>query len=74
MCGLWYIEFMAKSTKTTGKSRVIGAKSFAAISAVEGLRLKGASKKRVASLRASELSPDERRAEVIRAYAGKGRR
>lgn len=67
---------MARTSKTAGKSasQVLGAKSFAAITAVEGLRLKGASKKRVATLRASELSPDERRAEVIRAYGGKGRR
>lgn len=50
-------------------ARVIGAKTFAAIAAVEGLRLSAASKKRIATLRASELSPDERRAEVLRAYA-----
>ena len=69
-------QSMAKSRKTAGKpaSRVIGAKSFAAIAAVEGLRLKGASKKRIATLRASDLSAEERRAEVISTYAGKGRR
>ncbi|MDX2289858.1 MAG: hypothetical protein NW217_13680 [Hyphomicrobiaceae bacterium] len=56
-------------------ARTLGAKTFAAIAAVEGLRLSASSKKRLASLRASELTPDERRAEVLRAYSPpKGRR
>jgi hypothetical protein len=74
---LRYDHSMAKASYKTGKraARVLGAKTFAAISAVEGLRLKGESKKRLATLRASDLSPAERRAEVVRAYAAiKGRR
>lgn len=69
---------MSKRTaRTSSKSaaRVLGAKTFAAIAAVEGLRLSASSKKRLAALRASELTPDERRAEVLRAYSSpKGRR
>jgi len=66
-----------RSTSKSSRSatRVLGAKTFAAIAAVEGLRLSATSKKRLASLRASELTPDERRAEVLRAYSPpKGRR
>jgi hypothetical protein len=47
---------------------VLGPKAFAAITAVEGLALSSASKRRLASLHASDLSDDERRAEIIRAY------
>ena len=63
---------MSKRTAPTAfkaKSRVIGSRAFAAITAVEGLRLSGASKKRLATLRESDLTPAERRAEVVRAYA-----
>lgn len=56
------------------KSRVLGAKAFAAICAVEGLRLSAASRKRLAVLKAAGLTTEERRAEVLRAYAGLGRR
>jgi hypothetical protein len=62
--------------KTKGQSpKVLGGKTFAAIAAVEGLRLSATSKKRLATLKASDLTPEERRAEVLRAYApAKGRR
>jgi hypothetical protein len=54
---------------------VLGGKTFAVIAAVEGLRLSATSKKRLAALKASDLSQDERRAEVLRSYsAPKGRR
>jgi hypothetical protein len=56
------------------KPRVLGAKAFAAITAVEDLRLSAVSRKRLQALKTSGLSPDERRAEVLRAYAGLGRR
>ena len=59
----------ASRTATKSTTRVLGAKTFAAMAAVEGLRLNAASKKRLAALRASELTPDERRAEVLRAYS-----
>ena len=51
---------------------VLGAKAFAAISAVEGLRLSASSSRRLKTLKASSLTADERRAEVLRAYAGLG--
>jgi len=66
-----------RPSKSASRSaaRVLGAKTFAAIAAVEGLRLNKTSKKRLAALKASSLSQDERRAEVLRAYsAPKGRR
>jgi hypothetical protein len=47
---------------------VIGTKAFAAITAVEGLKLSAASKTRLADLKAKGLNNDERRAEIIRAY------
>jgi hypothetical protein len=57
------------------QSRVIGAQAFAAITAVEGLRLSAAGEKRLAQLRTSNLTPKQRRAEVLRAYTPtKGRR
>ena len=52
-----------RSTKT-----VLGSKAFAAISAVESLALSAASKRRLASLRASNLSDEEGRAEIMHAY------
>jgi hypothetical protein len=59
------------SKKVSKNSRVvIGARSFAAISAVEGLRLGKASKKRLDELNADpSLTPKQRRAEVLRAYS-----
>ena len=51
-------------TRRNSKS-VIGPKAFAAISAVEGLKLSAKSKSR---LEAKGLSNDERRTEIIRAY------
>ena len=60
---------MPKQSATKAGTRIIGSRAFAAITAVEGLRLSAASKKRLAGLRASALTPAERRAEVVRAYA-----
>ena len=60
---------------TRDQARVLGPEVFAAIAAVEGLHLTAASKKRLTALRASSLTQDERRAEIISAYATpKGRR
>jgi hypothetical protein len=49
------------------RSYVLGRKTFAAISAVEGLKLSPAGSRRMK--KTGHLSPDQRRAEVIRAYA-----
>jgi hypothetical protein len=54
------------------KSRVLGIKTFGAISAVEGLHLSADSKKRVEALLTRKLTPDARRAEIVRVYSGKG--
>ena len=54
--------------------RILGAKTFAAITAVEGLSLSADSKKRVDALLSGTLSPDARPAEVVRAYKGKSGR
>ena len=57
---------MKKASKvpTTRNGATLGRSAFAAISAVEGLKLSGAGRKRVSS----PLSLDERRAEVLSAY------
>jgi hypothetical protein len=51
----------------TARSYVLGRKTFAAISAVEGLKLSPAGSRRMK--KTGHLTPDQRRAEVIRAYA-----
>jgi hypothetical protein len=61
------------NTRATA-SRILGAKAFAAMSAVEGLRLAPSSKKRLDDMEERKLSPAQKRAEVLRAYApGKSR-
>jgi hypothetical protein len=54
--------------KHSATKTALGAKTFAAITAVEGLKLSAESKKRLTSLKASGLTNDLRRAEVLRAY------
>jgi hypothetical protein len=56
-----------RMTRRSSKS-VIGSKGFAAITAVEGLKLSAASKNRLSNLKAKGLSNEELRAEIIRAY------
>jgi hypothetical protein len=51
----------------------LGDKTFAAISAVEGLKLSRTSTKRLNTLKQKKLTPAQKRAEVLRAYVGKGR-
>lgn len=58
---------MSKTTKTS-KQFVIGGVKFAAITAVEGMSLKPASKARLEGLHARGLSQDEKRREIIKAY------
>jgi hypothetical protein len=50
------------------KKFVLGSKSFAAITAVEGLKLRSDSEERLE--RTSCLTQEQRRAETIRAFAG----
>jgi hypothetical protein len=74
---LWYnLNMKSGSPKSPSlrQSHVLGPRKFAAITAVEGLRLSREGKERLASTKADKLTPDQRRAEVIRAYSGrKGR-
>lgn len=57
----------SKSSRT--KNTVLGARAFKAITAVEGLSLSVASKKRLQHLQKDKtLSPAERRDAVVRAY------
>ena len=50
------------------RARTLGRKALAAITAVEGLQLSPASRKRLKELKAANLSPEERRAAILRAY------
>jgi hypothetical protein len=59
----------AASQTVQGKRYVLGSKSFAAISAVEGLSLRPESEQRLE--RTERLSPAHRRAATIRAFAGR---
>ncbi|MDP3738346.1 MAG: hypothetical protein Q8R02_13205 [Hyphomonadaceae bacterium] len=67
---------MPRSKKQTdAKPKILGARALAAISAVEGLKLGAASRKRLQSLQNDPtLTPDQRRAEVLKAYTGLSRR
>jgi hypothetical protein len=61
---------MSKTLKRIeAEGHVLGDRTFAAITSVEGIGLSAASRSRIASMRARRLSPDEQRAEVIRAYS-----
>lgn len=53
---------------------VLGRKAFAAITAVEGLKLGSNGKRRLSEMEKRNLSGDQRRAEVIRAYVGSKKR
>jgi hypothetical protein len=63
---------MAKQKNSRGKDGktgfVLGAAGFAKISAVEGIRLKPAMKKRAAEAESKGLSPEETRSAIIRSY------
>ena len=63
---------MPKRQRSTGKalskSFVIGRASFTKISAVEGIRLKPAMKKRASEASAKSLSAEEYRQTIVRSY------
>jgi hypothetical protein len=56
-----------RSANTTAKPYVLGRSRFAAITAIEGLKLSPAGEIRLQRTRA--LSPEQRRAETTRAFA-----
>jgi len=64
------VRSMSSSEST--RPYVLGRKSFAAISAVEGLKLSDAGTRRLK--KASRLSPEQRRAEAILAYKSRKER
>lgn len=51
-----------------GGGHVLGQHTFASITAVEGIGLSSASRKRLADMKKRKLTQDEQRSEVIRAY------
>lgn len=57
---------MRKSTRPPTKERVLGGKAYASMAKVEGLKLGRDSAQRLE--RTKGLSPEKRRAEVLRAY------
>ena len=57
-----------KKLSGTADGHVLGQRTFAAITAVEGISLSSASRKRLADMKKRKLSLDEQRTEVIRAY------
>ena len=63
---------MPKQKRSIGKNSktgfVLGHASFTKISAVEGIRLKPAMKKRAAEASSKGLSPEEYRKAIVRAY------
>jgi len=60
-------QLIQKRRKKTTQ-QILGSDAFVAISAVENIHLSSESRHRLDRLRNSALSPDQRRAEVIRAY------
>lgn len=60
---------MDNAPSTRVKKSILGARAFAAISAVEGLKLNKASKERLRALLSNKtLTPDQRREQVLKAY------
>lgn len=65
---------MSQETRKPKISRVLGEKTFAAITAVEGLELAPASRRRLVAMNERKLTPAQKRAEILRAYSdSKGR-
>ena len=70
---MWYVQTMPPQKKSTSKKRtstklVIGRERFARISAVEGIKLSPAMKKRLARFDRAGLTAAERRREIIKVY------
>jgi hypothetical protein len=58
----------AEKNERKPRSYRLGLRAFAAISAVEGLKLSSSSRARLEALRATDLTPEQRRAEILKAY------
>ena len=64
-----------RSAGTRSQPQVLDRKTFEAITAVEGLKLSAAGRRRVSSLAASTLTPEQRRAAIIKVHTDqKGRK
>jgi len=64
-------RIMTKRSNGAGVQRqVLGRKTFEAITAVEGLKLSAAGRRRISGLSAGALTPDQRRAAIVKAYKG----
>ena len=57
-----------RGLKASTSGVVLGQRTFAAITAVEGIGLSAASRRRLSDLKKRKLSADDQRSEVIRAY------
>lgn len=64
----------SKGKAVGGKKAVLGVRAFSAITAIEGLELGEEARVRLSRLQADKsLTPDERRAAVLRAYSASNR-
>lgn len=59
---------ITKSASGSSEGHILGDRTFAAITAVEGISLSAASRKRLSSMKERRLTTEEQRTEVIRAY------
>jgi len=59
---------LSKKRLISAEARTLGDRAFAAITAVEGIVLSADSRHRLAIMQSRNLSPQEQRAEIIRAY------
>lgn len=59
---------MSKKLSGNAQGVVLGERTFAAITAVEGISLNASSRKRLTEMKKRKLSGDEQRSEIIRAY------
>ena len=65
-CLNWRVASHKETSPAPSKPYIVGRKAFAAITAVEGLKLSAASENRLIEL--EQLSAEQRRAEVVRVY------
>lgn len=59
---------VTKNIRGSSEDHVLGDRTFAAITAVEGISLSASSRKRLSSMKERRLTTEEQRTEVIRAY------
>lgn len=70
--------FMPKAARTVRRTqpekRILGARAYAAICAVEGMWLSPAGKERLKTIAQSALSQNEKRQHIVQAYSGRKKR